>query len=299
MLLPLCEALARIPDEQGSPVVEPSEAIEGALAAALAEAHAAWPTVRLEDGTYLRYLAERIDPRVDAVTAIGKTAVSDLYLACACAHGDSAAIAVFDNRYLGSIDASLQRMNLPPSALDEAKQVLRHSLFVGSPGAPPKITEYRGTGSLKGWVRASAVRASYRAMYQPRGKVEIDRAVLEGVPASADVELDYLRRRYGSGFADGLKEAFGTLAPEERNLLRHHFAHGMTIDDLADLYKVHRATAARRLALARQTLADATRDALAARFGVRRSEVSSLVRLVESQLDVTLPSLFRGVSRET
>jgi RNA polymerase sigma-70 factor (ECF subfamily) len=298
MGFPLCEVLIRARDALGAPATRPSEALEQTLARALADARDAWPTLHVTDSAYVTYLAERLDPKDDVATAIEKTKSSDLYLTCACARGDADAIAAFDSKYLRTIDSSLQRMKLPPSALDEAKQVLRHTLFIGNDDSPPKITEYRGLGSLQGWVRASTVRASFRAMYQPRGQVDVDRAVLEDLPASADVELDYLRRTYGSGFGQGLKEAFGALTAEERNLLRHHFGHGLTIDDLASLYKVHRATAARRLAMARQALADATREALAAKFGVKRSEVSSLMRLIDSQLNVTLESLFRAAADE-
>jgi RNA polymerase sigma-70 factor (ECF subfamily) len=267
--------------------------LELELRSAIDRAREAWPGVDVPDEAYVAYLAERVDARGDRVGAIRKAKTRDLYLTCACASGDESAVTRFDATYLVGIDASLERMKLPPSALAEAKQVLRHTLFVGQKGRPPKIAEYRGTGDLKTWVRAAAVRASFRVMRQPKGQADVDAAVLYDVPASGDVELEYLRRTYGPGFGDGLKEAFGALSAAERNLLRHHFVHGLTIDDLSSLYKVHRATAARRLVAARERLAERTREVLAVRFGVRKSEVSSLVRLIESQLDVTLGSILK------
>lgn len=269
--------------------------LEQELRALVDRARERWQGFNVSDEVYLAYLGERIDLSGDRVAAVRKAKTSDLYLTCACAAGDAAAVEAFDTAYLGGIEGSLERMKLPSSALEEAKQVVRHTLFVGQEGRAPKISEYRGTGELKTWVRAAAVRASFRVMRNPKGQADVDAAVLSGVPASGDVELEYLKRTYGPGFGSGLEEAFQELSAAERNLLRHHFVHGLTIDDLSSLYKVHRATAARRLVAARQRLAERTREVLAVRFGVRKSEVSSLVRLIESQLDVTLGSILKHV----
>jgi RNA polymerase sigma-70 factor (ECF subfamily) len=273
-------------------------ALEQELAMVIARARKEWPGIDVPDERYLAYLGERIDPRGDRPAALRKMHTSDLYLTCACVAGDESAVVAFDTAYLGRIDASLSRMKLPPSALEEAKQVLRHTLFVGREGKPPKIGEYRGLGELKTWVRAAAVRASFRVMRQPKGQAEVDATVLRGIPASGDIELDYMRRTHGPDVGVALKEAFLGLSAEERNLLRHHFAHGLTVDDLAALYKIHRSTAARRLVAAKVLLAERTREVLALRMGVRPSEVSSLVRLIESQLEVTLGSILERASEE-
>jgi RNA polymerase sigma-70 factor (ECF subfamily) len=223
------------------------------------QARAQWPSFNVPEETFLRYVAQRISPSGDRLGAVRKAKTTELYLTCACAAGDASAVAAFDRAYLDGIEGSLERMKLPRSAVEEAKQVLRHVLFVGQAGRRPKISEYRGTGELKTWVRAAAVRASFRVMRNPKGQADVDAAVLSGVPATEDVELDYLKRTYGPGFGRGLEEAFQQLTAAERNLLRHHFAHGLTIDELASLYKVHRATAARRLVAARKRMAERAR----------------------------------------
>jgi RNA polymerase sigma-70 factor (ECF subfamily) len=267
--------------------------LERALRTVIEQARAQWPSFNVPEETFLRYVAQRISPSGDRLGAVRKAKTTELYLTCACAAGDASAVAAFDRAYLDGIEGSLERMKLPRSAVEEAKQVLRHVLFVGQAGRRPKISEYRGTGELKTWVRAAAVRASFRVMRNPKGQADVDAAVLSGVPATEDVELDYLKRTYGPGFGRGLEEAFQQLTAAERNLLRHHFAHGLTIDELASLYKVHRATAARRLVAARKRMAERAREVLALHFGVRESEVSSLVRLINSQLDVTLGSILK------
>lgn len=57
------------------------------------------------------------------------------------------------------------------------------------------------------------------------------------------------------------------------------------------LYGVHRATAARWLADARAALGDAIRGELAGRLRIAASEVDSIVRLVQSRVDMSLDRL--------
>ena len=248
--------------------------------------------MEVSDEAFLAYLGARL-PGGDALTAVRRVRAVDLYLACACATGDPAALKAFEERILEPVDASMKKMNLPPSAVDEARQYLRTILFLSEKDRGPRIGEYRGAGALKAWVRAGAVRASLRAGYRPKGQVDVDAAVLEQVAAPGDHEFDYVQKRYGDDFKRAIWTAFRTLSAEQRNVLRHHFAHGLTIDDLATLYKVHRATAARRLASARGALAEQTREVLAEHLGARPSEVESIARVVLNGLDVTLERLLK------
>jgi RNA polymerase sigma-70 factor (ECF subfamily) len=63
---------------------------------------------------------------------------------------------------------------------------------------------------------------------------------------------------------------------------------GLTIDDIGAIYRVHRATAARWLVGIRDKLVEQTRGRLAAKLGVDTEEAASIVRLVQSQLDVSV-----------
>jgi RNA polymerase sigma-70 factor (ECF subfamily) len=75
---------------------------------------------------------------------------------------------------------------------------------------------------------------------------------------------------------------------EDRNVLRYHFAHGLTIDQIGALYHVHRATAARRVAKARDELLAGTRRRLMARLALNRADLDSVMRLIESSIHVSL-----------
>src|SRR5687768_4667204 len=88
--------------------------------------------------------------RVDALPA------ADLYLACACARGDGAAIARFERHHqplFGRLAARARSLGVDG---DELLQRLRVHLFTGVQGRPPAISTYTGRGPLGGWVRVVA-----------------------------------------------------------------------------------------------------------------------------------------------
>ena len=76
-------------------------------------------------------------------------------------------------------------------------------------------------------------------------------------------------------------------------MLRAHFVHGLNIDEIAAAHGVHRATAARRLAKAREDLLRDTRRILLARLSLSRDELASVMRLIESKLHVSVERLLQ------
>jgi hypothetical protein len=60
---------------------------------------------------------------------------------------------------------------------------------------------------------------------------------------------------------------------------------------MARYLRVHRATAARRLAQAKAALSDHTRHALEARLLVPQAELDSLLRLLAPRIEITLRRL--------
>ena len=74
----------------------------------------------------------------------------------------------------------------------------------------------------------------------------------------------------------------------ERTLLKQQIVDGLGIDELGALYEVHRATAARWVAAAREKLLLRTRRAFMVRVRISSDECESIMRMVRSQLDVSL-----------
>jgi len=100
--------------------------------------------------------------------------------------------------------------------------------------------------------------------------------------------LAELKARYRSELADAFRTSLAELAPRDRTLLRYQMIDGLSIDEIGAIYRVHRATAARWLVGIRDHLVADTRGRLAAKLGVDTEEAASIVRLVQSQLDVSV-----------
>jgi RNA polymerase sigma-70 factor (ECF subfamily) len=214
--------------------------------------------------------------------------VTDVELAAACARGDAAALTSFEAAYGDELDRIAARF----PRIDDAAQLVREKLFCG---AAPRIAAFQGRGSLRGWVRATAVHAlidATRARAEPAAPGGDAAEVLAELAAPGDdPELDYLRRTYAASFKEAFTAAVDGLSSEERNLLRYHFLHHLTVDQIGVIYRCHRATAARRVAAARDALLAATRRQLRERLGVPAEVVDSILRLIEGRVDLSLSRL--------
>lgn len=262
---------------------------EGDLDAALAAGRAAWPTVRaLERKRFRDYLADR----VPAGTSWATLPAADLYLACACALGDPAAIRELDHAYLREVAVAAAKLRAPEGVLDEARQVVRDLLFVARPGGAPAIASYAGRGDLRGWVRVIAMREVLRLCNRDRREVTTgDNQLLEALSPASDPELDQLKVKYRDEFAGAFREALLALSARERTLLRHHVIDGLGVEAIGTLYKVHHSTAARWLVKAREAVLAGTRARLASKLRMSRDEVDSVLRLIRSRIEVSIERL--------
>jgi RNA polymerase sigma-70 factor (ECF subfamily) len=268
---------------------------EERLDRALNTARAAWPRVDLDGTRFVTHLARHL-PTEASPEALETLHLGDLYLACACADGLPTAHAAFEARILPEVDLAVARMKLPPSSLDEVRQLVRQRMLVAGPDTPPKLAAYPGTGPLSSWVRAAALwlaldlqrqRASHET---PREDSELSLLV----DPSDDPELAYLKATYRAEFNAAFTQALTQLAPRERNLLRLKYLDGLSIDQLGALYGIHRATAARWVVAAQQSLLAETRRLLTERLRLTGSQLDSVLRLISSQLDVNLSRLLRS-----
>jgi RNA polymerase sigma factor (sigma-70 family) len=151
-----------------------------------------------------------------------------------------------------------------------------------------------GRGGLAAWVRVVATREAARLLRKERRHEPTEDDELARVLApDAGPELDYLKRLYRDEFKNAVHAAIAGLSDRERLVLRQHALDGLSIDQLAALHRVHRATTARWIAGARKAVLDGTRRALTDRLRLRPAELDSILRLIDSQLDVSLPGLLR------
>ena len=208
----------------------------------------------------------------------------DLFLAAALARADAGALAVFERETLPAVDRGLGGMKLGADARAELLQVLREKMLVRG-----GIASYDGRAPLAIWLRVCAARLAIREADRERRTVDVaDHELEQLAPGVPDPELAYLRRHYGAQFRAAFTAAVQQLEPRERNLLRHSVLDGLGIDQIAAIYHVHRATAARQLERARRRLIALTREHLQDALGVGDTELDSILRALATMIDVTL-----------
>ena len=203
---------------------------------------------------------------------------SELYLGVACAAGSRAALSALDRMYIARVGDMIARRRLPAHAVDDVRQTVRERLLAGQ---PPYIASAAGRGSLDGLVAVIATRAALDWLRSHA------RAAAR-LAATGDPERDHLRARYRDDLKAAFEAAVADLEPRERTMLRFHLVDGMTIDALARLYQIHRATAARQIDKARDRVASGVRRQLERATGIHGDELRELAELVSSQLDLSL-----------
>jgi RNA polymerase sigma-70 factor (ECF subfamily) len=213
---------------------------------------------------------ERLDPGV--------------VLACALFDRQPAALACFERTVAPRVRAALKKLGADDVAVEEHLQAARTRLLADDGGA--RLRQYRGVGSFEAFVVTMAVRALTDAHRGPRSHG--DDEPLARLPASVDLERELARTGQAQHFAMAFREALEALSPRERALLKLNLVDGASIDALAPLYRVSRATAARWLASARQALQKGTLERLGQRTRLEGPELDGLLASLESGFDVSL-----------
>lgn len=267
----------------------PGAALGESLSEAVRSARAEWPELEVPDEIFVAFLAVRVPDHEDVGTALGTMQVGDLYLACACLRGESAAIAAFERRFGSELDIALRQIDLPPAQREEVRQSFQARLLVAPAGAQGTLAKYSGRGSLSGWLRVSITRLALRQAGRGRRERAVSDDLLENLPeAENDPELGYLKDLYRVEFKAAFEVAMERLTTRERNLLRHQFVDRLNIDEIGALYRVHRSTAARWLDKARQSVVDHIRRSMMERLRIQGDEYESIMRLIRSQVDLSI-----------
>jgi RNA polymerase sigma-70 factor (ECF subfamily) len=245
-----------------------------------AAAREAWPKVSISKETFAAHAARHE----------GASHSSDLFLACGVLERDPAALAYFEEHFMARVPEYILRIRIERDAVQEVQQKLRELLIMGGEGKTPKIAEYSGKGALGGWLRVTAVRTALNhirgASSGPKTKELGDEVSLAGDP-----ELAYVKEHAQDLFADAFKRVLAGLDESGRTILRLHYIDGLTMDQLARLYKTPRSTIARRVAEARQQILEATESLLRDEKRLSPSAVASVIRQAKSRLDVTITRL--------
>jgi RNA polymerase sigma-70 factor (ECF subfamily) len=256
-----------------------------------------FPTFHVPPAAFLAYLRERLPADEPPPIALLRMHTSDLYLACACAHSHPAAIAAFEAHCLAPLDRALGKIGIGADAVAEVKQEIRYRVLVGE-GRRAEIVDFSGRGDLRGWVRVMAMRQALRRRRRARRELPMeDNELWQRLVRADEPELEQRKVFYRHEFKRAFETALRTLPHREQTILRQHYLDGATLEELAVLYRVHRATVARLLGRARDFVLAATRHHLMSQLDVRPQDVDSILRMIWSRVEISEHALPRGHGR--
>ena len=269
------------------------DALREWAAAAVARGREAWPELEVDEEELMRVAALRLSRAEEGrrTPSMADLDVAELYLAAACMRGDRVALVQLRVRYFDRLTVPLRRMGLDPAQCDDVWQALSERLLVRHQGEPPRIVRYAGSGELKGLLRVAATRIALNWLEQENRQASGEHWI-EAIPSGdSDPELHAMKRQHRVDFKQELERVLAGLTARERMALRMHLVERVSIDAIAALLSVHRATAARLIARAKDKLSTGVRAALAARWKVPEPSLPILQTLIDSQLDLSLERL--------
>lgn len=203
--------------------------------------------------------------------------LDDLALAFAVTRNSIEALRVIEAEVIPAAALAAGRIDSEPQFVDEVLADLRSKLLVGEPKTHP-LLGYLGLGPLSSWFQVAAMRVAL-TLKRKRARdttLEEDLIWLEA-HAAGDVEQQIAALEGQSVLRQALKAAAQELEPRERNLLRLYHVEDVSSETLGTMYGVHRATVARWISSAHETLAMATRKHLRAVTKMNDSSIESLV----------------------
>lgn len=214
--------------------------------------------------------------------------LDDLYLATACALGDSAAWEEMEDRFFGFIRALAGRFDLRrEAAADVADQV------IADLWGRRNIERFEGRSTLKTWLGALVTNAALNAAAGERRKMELD---VDGGVAStaasreeADPGPEATSQRAVAG---AVAAALKSLPFRDRFFILLYYEQGLTMDQIGSVQGLSKATVSRSLKQVRSRLRKDIEQSLAG-TGTSWRRIRPDIDL--SQLDLDLPSLLARV----
>ena len=278
--------LSALPDEVSVDVGRVGPILEGVASSV----RSVWPELSLPIGAFLAHMAERLPEGQPILETVERLHHSDLYLACACAQGSEAAIAIFWETFGSVVERAAKRVEAQGIEADETRQELMNHLLLPRNDRPPAIALYTGQGALRSYLKVAALHKALKLLEKAKkspvgGDIEDAMMVAD---SSDDPEMVVLKRTYRKEFKKAFQASMADLSSEERNVLRYHYLTGLNTRQIAPLCGVDQSTVVRMLARVRGSLLAATRARLMEDLGLDESKFGSILNLVQSQLDMSI-----------
>ncbi|MBK7536388.1 MAG: sigma-70 family RNA polymerase sigma factor [Myxococcales bacterium] len=291
-------ALEHVGPARAAQVPDLSARLRDALAQGLVAARARWPHAPAADPSFAHLLGAKLADCPELAQALPRLRVEDLFLAWWAQRDAVHGVAALWAAYAPDVQALLARFH--GLEREELEQTLRVKLFVDSETAPARLGSYSGFGFLQNWLRVLATRTFLDVARTQRRQraltldAEFDAALDEEAPMLALITapaasvgaLD--KRRVHQAIRAAFAQAVAALPPRQRTFLRLTTVDGLTLEQVAATYQVSRATVGRALTAGRAHLRAVTREVMMQELGVAASELDSVIRELETQLDLSL-----------
>ncbi len=252
----------------------------------------AHPGLTLSAERFIRFLREQLPPDTSAAQ-MDRLSAEGLFLACACLNARPRALARLQEA-IATAAVVLTKLEPRAHVREEIRQAVFERMLVATHPGREKLREYRGAGSLDRWLKA-VLAGTAISLRRKEGKVAgnaTDDAPLAALASPwDDGDVALLKARCRKPFEAAFRAALAELTSKERNALRLHYVLGLTQEQLARVYSVHRVTAVRWLSSAKQRLQSATLARLRATLQLTRSEGAQVAALLRSGLEASLRSL--------
>lgn len=269
-----------------------TEALSTALRDAVCEAKDASGLEHVDDVAFAAHLGARIPEDADPIEHLGGLRTGDLHLAFACLSGSDEGVSLFVDRFGQLVDSSLAKIRLTNIG-DDVRQSLLDRLLLPRDGRPAALELYSGRGPLNAYLRVAVTREAIRlTRLRDRERPDTD-ALIDKAVSDADPETAALKARYGPVVKASFQKALDELPARDRRLLRYHYVESLTTRQMGVLLSVHSSTVTRQLAQTRARLLQLARHHMAEALEAADVELTSIVQLVESQLDLSLVRLLQ------
>jgi RNA polymerase sigma-70 factor len=138
-------------------------------------------------------------------------------------------------------------------------------------------------------------RRSLNSVRDAKRHAEADGRLVKEVvgDSDSDPEIAIIRARYAQMFKEAFRDALAALGAPERALLRLHYGESLPLEAIASLHGWSKPTASRRVADAREAILEAARRLLGLRLRVTPPELESRMRVMRSDLDLSLIAQLR------
>jgi RNA polymerase sigma-70 factor (ECF subfamily) len=277
--------------------VSSDASVSSALQALVSRCRSRWPQIQVSASAFARFVAERISlvDRGSVEDALKDVVAEDLWLTHACLQGDACAHKELKRLLCSVADTSGANKGLSVDGAQDLLQTVLELLLVGRDGSPGKLAGYSGRGVLSSWLWTVVFREALKLKQQRVYDEPFEDGLVRALWSSDNnPELRKLRAECLIAFRRSFRAAVSRLSSQERLLLRSWLYDGLSLEEAAATLGIHRTTAVRwvkeiKASLQKNTLLELGKD-----LSLKRSEVESVMRELDSCLEASLSDAIGG-----